>query len=83
MTYDFAALDAIAGDVERRGGTTDEVLVTLRRAGASPIASMKVLCDIRGIGLGEAKQIVLGSPVWADLLPAQERLEDLLESLDD
>jgi hypothetical protein len=82
MTYDFAALDAIAREVERRRGATDEVLARLRDAGASPVASMKVLCDLRGIGVGEAKQIVWGSPVWADLRPAQEQLEaDILDAL--
>ena len=84
MTYDSAALDAIATEVERRGGTTDEVLARLRDAGASPVASMRVLCDMRGIRVGEAKQIVWASPVWADRRPAQERLEaDLLDALDD
>jgi hypothetical protein len=83
VTYDFVALDAIAGEVERRGGTTDEVLAGLRDAGASPVASMKVLSDLRRIGVGEAKQIVWGSPVWADLRPAQERLEaDILDALE-
>ena len=82
MTYDFAALDAIAREVERRRGATDEVLARLRDAGASPVASMKVLCDLRGIGVGEAKQIVWGSPVWADLRPTQEQLEaDILHAL--
>ncbi len=75
MTYDFAPLDAIAAEEERRGGTTDDVLARLRHAGASPVASMKVLCDLRGIGVGEAKQIVWASPVWIDLRPAQQQLE--------
>jgi hypothetical protein len=83
MTFDYAYLDAVAGEVERSGGTMDEVLASLRQAGASPLASMKVLHDLRGIGLRDAKRIVWGSPIWADLLPAYERLEaDIVEALD-
>jgi hypothetical protein len=82
VSYDFVALGAIAGEAERRGGTTDEMLALLREAGASPVASMKVLSDLRGIEVGEAKQIVWGSPVWVDLRLAQERLEaDILDAL--
>jgi hypothetical protein len=75
MTYDIPALDAIAREVERRGGTTDEVLASLRDAGASPIASMQVLCEIRGISVGDAKRVVWSSPIWSDRLPAQVQLE--------
>ena len=83
MSYDWAALGAVAGEVEGGGGTTDEVFDSLRQAGASPLASMKVLHDLRGIRLGEAKRIVWGSPIWADHLPAQERLEaDVAEAFD-
>jgi hypothetical protein len=44
---------------------------------------MKVICDLRGIGVGEAKQIVWGSPLLAGLRPAHERMvADILDAIE-
>lgn len=74
----------LARRVEDRGGSTDDILSAIRDAGATPVQSMKVLCDIRGIGVGEAKRVVWDSPVWAERRPAQEQFEaDILAAIEE
>ena len=81
--YDFDRWNGIAREALERGSSTDEIVAALRAAGATPVPSMKVLCETTGIGLGEAKQLVWSSPVWADELPAHLSLVDeLLAALD-
>ena len=80
--YDFSRLNGISRDLVLRGASTDEVLQALRDAGASPVASMKVLRNTTGVGLAEAKVIVWSSNVWADQRDGHARLvDDLIEEL--
>ncbi|SFI94740.1 hypothetical protein [Caulobacter sp. UNC279MFTsu5.1] len=54
----------------------DEAIVFLHAEGVSMIASMRVLCDRRGLDLGEAKRRVSANPVWADVIEATDRAID-------
>jgi len=48
------------------GADWEATLAELRRLGASPIASIKVVRELKGISLGEAKDAVHFSRAWAD-----------------
>ena len=48
------------------GRTLDEAMTELRRVGASIIDCIVSLKTFRHCEIGEAKQIVEASPVWAD-----------------
>ena len=83
IVTDYDGWHRHAAEALARGSSTDELLAALRAAGANPLNSMRVLVESTGVGLGEAKQIVWASPVWADELGDQIRLEDeILAALD-
>jgi ribosomal protein L7/L12 len=80
--YDWTLLRAIADRALARDAPLDELLAELRAAGASPIASIKLLHDSRGLSVGEAKLAVFTSPVWSDAKAAHDQLEaDVEEAL--
>src|SRR5687767_7337952 len=51
---------AIMKDVLARGGSTDDALVALRASGADMFDSLKVVIEVLGTPLGEAKWVVDG-----------------------
>jgi ribosomal protein L7/L12 len=69
------ALDpaAFLREALRRGIPLDAVLAALRQHGATPIESIKAVREVRGVGLGEAKQLVSTSPAWDDIREEHER----------
>jgi hypothetical protein len=70
---------ALARELEATGHSIDEVLGALRTAGAYAMPSIKVLRDLYGFSLSEAKERLHASPVWADEVPRWERLHEELE----
>jgi len=58
-------------------------LRALRDRGARQVESIKAVCELGGVSLGEAKKIVHFSPVWEDVREASEALHDTaFEALD-
>lgn len=64
-----------------QGIPRETALAALREKGASVIDSIRCLWKVEHISVGEAKQIVLGSPVWDDHLEPHERLMDAVEEM--
>jgi ribosomal protein L7/L12 len=69
---------ALARELEASGSSMDDVLGALRAAGAYAIPSIKVLRELYGFSLAEAKDRLHASPVWADEAPDWERLHEQL-----
>ena len=71
MALDHAAL---LRELLDRGVSLDAALAAVRRRGASPIESIKAVREVRAVSLGEAKELVAGSPAWDDYREAHDRL---------
>lgn len=69
---------AIARELAATGRSVDEVLGALRAEGAYAIPSIKVLRELYGYSLADAKDRLHASPVWADEVPYWERLQEQL-----
>ena len=69
-----AGLLEVARTMLASGADWEAVLTELRRLGASPIASIKVVRDLKGVSLGDAKEAVHFSRAWADRRVAHEKL---------
>jgi ribosomal protein L7/L12 len=63
------------------GGDVEEVLALLRQSGCSKVESIKLLREIAGLGLGEAKRRVHLSETWRDRREADDELHASLERL--
>jgi ribosomal protein L7/L12 len=70
---DSALTDAARASIAS-GANWEETLVELRRRGASLILCIKIVRDVRGISLGEAKKFVHFSEAWADVRATHEAL---------
>jgi 3-deoxy-D-manno-octulosonic-acid transferase len=68
-----------ARKIKQGGAGSEAVLKFLRDQGLGKIDSIKVLRDLYGIGLKEAKEIVDQSPVWSDRFEADHELWKELE----
>lgn len=75
-------VDALRARVQA-GLSVDEVIVVLQEQGVPIVPSMKVVIDLFGVSLDEAKQRVAGHPAWAGMRKASEPLHDALELLAD
>jgi ribosomal protein L7/L12 len=62
----YESLKAIAEQMRHAGATTDDWLQAIRNAGATQIVSVKLVRELEGVPLDEAKVIVDDSPVWDD-----------------
>ena len=62
----------------REAVDVDAALVSLRRAGASPIDAIRALHDGRGMSLSAAKAALASAPVWAEFQAAADALHDAL-----
>lgn len=62
------------------GTGLDEVLARLRRAGFSPVDSIRAVRALTGGSLAEAKEVVHLSPAWADV---RDRADELHRSLEE
>jgi hypothetical protein len=79
--YDFRSLMSSSRQMFVKGASVDQVLKHLRELGASPVASMKVLHDVLGISVTEAKESVLASDAWADQKPEFDRSNAIVEEV--
>lgn len=71
---EYSALTEAARASIASGANWEGTLVVLRRLGASPILCIKIVHDVRGISLGEAKEFVHFSEAWADVRATHEAL---------
>lgn len=63
----------------KAGTEIHRALGILRAEGAGPIPSIYAVSRATGRRLGEAKEVVHGSPVWSDLREDWEKLDAFLE----
>ena len=65
------------------GATVEEGLAHLRAFGVSPVETIKAICQVLSVSLGEAKVIFSASPAWKrEVLAARELREEVLRVLD-
>jgi hypothetical protein len=57
---------AEAQRLKLEGRTTDEIVSAIRTLGATKLDSVRILVEIVGLRLLDAKRVVHESPVWAD-----------------
>lgn len=76
---DLAHLVDLASRKRREGCSLEEVLASLRSAGATMVDSLKVVREVEGVRLGRAKEIVDSSATWADMRESNERLRSVAE----
>jgi ribosomal protein L7/L12 len=76
---DLAYLVNLASRKRREGCSLEEVLASLRSAGATIIDSLKVVREVEGVRLGRAKEIVDSSATWADMRESNEKLRSVAE----
>jgi hypothetical protein len=70
-----------ACDMQARGAPSEEILAYLRSNGASILESMRILKNVLGLSLAEAKQIVHFSETWSDMRDEHDRIHDVLEDV--
>lgn len=54
----------------------DATIVFLHAEGLSIVESIRVVTELYGLGLGEAKRLVTANPVWAEVVEATNRAID-------
>ena len=62
------------------GTPLDGALLELRAAGATPMETIKAISEVRGCGLGDAKQVFAASPAWAEEVQAGTVLHEQVMS---
>ncbi len=65
-----------ARELLKQGEAVEVVLAFVRKAGASPIDSIKVLMDVTGVPLAEAKHTVHFSEAWRDMRDDHEEFHE-------
>jgi hypothetical protein len=60
----------------KEGSDLDEILRALRQRCPSIIQSIKVVRDLKGMPLGEAKELVHNSEAWSDVADSHSELHD-------
>jgi ribosomal protein L7/L12 len=81
VTSTTEALVARAREMLSHGGNVEEVLSLLRHSGCSKVESIKLLKDVAGLNLDEAKRQVHLSETWRDRREADDELHASLEHL--
>lgn len=65
------------------GMKMDDALGELRHNGATPIRTIEAIYDVKGVSLGEAKQIFCRCPAWRVETKAAGQLhEEILKALE-
>jgi ribosomal protein L7/L12 len=62
----YPRLLEIATELKRQGTPPEEILISLRDEGSTIIESIKVMRELHGLSLGDAKDFVHVSRAWAD-----------------
>src|SRR3954467_9430568 len=73
-----------ARQMQLRGRSVEEILVSLRDEGASAMESIKAMRELLGISLGAAKDLVHHSHAWSELQGLHEAVHDkAVEAVED
>ena len=78
-----AAGGAVAGGAAEAGAEKTEFDVFLKSAGANKLAVVKLVKDLTGLGLKEAKEVVDGAPSKVKEGVSKEEAEGLKKSLEE
>ena len=78
-----AAGGAVAGGAAEAGAEKTEFDVLLKSAGANKLAVVKLVKDLTGLGLKEAKEVVDGAPSKVKEGVSKEEAEGLKKSLEE
>ena len=78
-----AAGGAVAGGAAAAGAEKTEFDVFLKSAGANKLAVVKLVKDLTGLGLKEAKEVVDGAPSKVKEGVSKEEAEGLKKSLEE
>ena len=78
-----AAAVAVAGGAAEAGAEKTEFDVFLKSAGANKLAVVKLVKDLTGLGLKEAKEVVDGAPSKVKEGVSKEEAEGLKKSLEE
>lgn len=78
-----AAGGAVAGGAVEAGAEKTEFDVFLKSAGANKLAVVKLVKDLTGLGLKEAKEVVDGAPSKVKEGVSKEEAEGLKKSLEE
>lgn len=77
-------MDANLVTIASHAATTEQALVELHAAGASPVRAIRALCTGRGLDMREAKAALHTSPAWIREARAAEHLHDqIIQFLED
>lgn len=63
------------------GSSLEAGLVQVRNLGATPVEAIKAIREVKGVSLGEAKQIFSLSPAWSRESEAADALHEQLAAL--
>lgn len=64
-----------------QGATSESLVIYLYYKDINIVDSMKILREIYGISLGQAKTLVTSQPVWSKVVKGTEPLHDDLENV--
>jgi len=78
-----AVMGAVAADAGAAGGEKSEFDVVLASAGAEKIKVIKVVREITGLGLKEAKEVVDGAPKTLKEAVAKDAAEEMKTKLEE
>jgi ribosomal protein L7/L12 len=80
MSKQILSLSAKARQMRAMGRDDEAILSFLREGGCSILESIKIIRELKGGSLAEAKRVVHLSQTWADARQAYDQLHDSLET---
>lgn len=66
MTNDFINIVKKCRESIKHGMSSEDIILYLHQKGATITESMKVIRELYGLSLGEAKALVTAHPIWTD-----------------
>jgi ribosomal protein L7/L12 len=78
LQLDVAEVTETARIRVARGDDDESLLAFLRANGCDKVASIKIVRDVKGVRLGEAKRLVHLSHAWQDRRAGDDELHDQL-----
>ena len=73
------SLSSAAKELAAAGATNDDLAQLVAAAGGSFVVAMKVISDVTGLDLGDAKGAVLNSPAYRDSRASIDAFHESLE----